>query len=457
MMEPQPESPKSDQASADKAQSQVTNYEIRNVTVPSFDFAEVAKAVRPTVVHVKTYASTSAPRTFPFDFYGQDGEAPVRGAGSGVIYSQDGYIVTNNHVVAEAERIDVVLQDERKFEAEVIGKDPNTDLAVLKIEADQLPDIRVGNSDELQIGQWVLAVGNPFNLTSTVTAGIVSAKARNINLLGGGSAIESFIQTDAAVNPGNSGGALVDVEGKLVGINTAIASQTGSYAGYSFAVPVTIVSKVVRDLIEFGEVQRGYIGVKIRDVDAELAEDKGLDVLNGVYVDGLMENGAAEEAGIEPGDVIISVQGENIKSVPELQEKVSLKRPGEEVTITLLRDGERLKKTITLKNREGKAELLANTRTKLKEMIGAGMKSINTSLKEKLGLKQGVYVESLEEQGKFKEIGMKEGFVITYVNKQPVSSPKDVYDAMQNGAGGVFIEGVYENGRKGYYAFGLDS
>jgi Do/DeqQ family serine protease len=438
----------------------VTNYSIKNVTVPSFNFAEVAKAVRPAVVHVKTYATQDVPRSFPFDFYGEgDGmEAPVRGSGSGVIFSDDGYIVTNNHVVAEAEEIDVVLQNKRKYRAEIVGTDPNTDLAVLKIDAEEeLSYIRLGNSDDVQVGEWVLAVGNPFNLTSTVTAGIVSAKARNINLLGGGSAIESFIQTDAAVNPGNSGGALVDAEGKLVGINTAIASRTGSYTGYSFAVPVNITDKVVTDIIQYGEVQRGFIGVQIRDVNAELAESKDLEVLKGVYVMGLMENGAAKEAGIQEGDVIVALNDEPVSSVPELQEKVSLMRPGDEVEVTVMRDGKKLEKTMTLKNKEGKAELQATTRSELEEMLAAEFKPVSEQTKEKLGIEHGVRVEKLEKGSKLAEVGIEENFVITYINKRPIHAKEDILKLLMGREGGVFIEGVHPDGRKDYYAFGLDS
>lgn len=290
------------------------------------------------MVHVKTTFQTSTRNysTDPFfDFffgrpersYPQQPQERV-GTGSGVIISEDGYIITNNHVVQKSTNVEVTLNDKRSFPATVIGTDPSTDIALLKIDAKNLPVIPFGNSDALKIGEWVLAVGNPFNLTSTVTAGIVSAKARNINILDADMKIELFIQTDAAVNPGNSGGALVNTRGELVGINTAIASQTGSYTGYSFAVPISIASKVVADLKEFGVVQRAVLGVEIRDINDEFAKEKKLTLLNGAYVVNVVENSSAQDAGIEPGDIITNINGTKVKSVAQLQEQIGRYRPG---------------------------------------------------------------------------------------------------------------------------------
>jgi len=318
----------------------------------AMDFTIAADMSVHSVVNVKTtYPMQSGNQYFydPFrDFFGQRApqqqEAPMS-TGSGVIISQDGYIVTNNHVVEGANKIEVTLNDKRSYTAEVIGKDPTTDLAVLKIKENNLSYMAYGNSDNVKVGEWVLAVGNPFNLTSTVTAGIISAKARNINILNndpskGLNPIESYLQTDAAVNPGNSGGALVNAKGELIGINSAIASNTGSYTGYSFAIPVNIARKVVADLLEFGEVQRAYIGISIQDLDAKLATEKSINEIRGVYVQGLTPNGSGEEAGIKEGDVIIKVGESNVNNVPELQEQVSRYRPGDKVNVTLKRNNQ---------------------------------------------------------------------------------------------------------------------
>ncbi len=287
------------------------------------------------------------------DFFGDgplfgDG-APQGGTGSGVILQNNGYIVTNNHVVDGADELEVTLYDNRKFKAKLIGVDKSTDLAVIKIEDNDLPAISIGDSDKARVGEWVLAVGNPFNLTSTVTAGIISAKGRNINIIEDAYKIESFIQTDAAVNPGNSGGALVDVNGNLLGINTAIASQTGSFAGYSFAIPVNMMQKIVEDLIKYGEVQRGLIGVSIQDLDNEIADDLGINITEGVHIIEVMADGAAKEAGLLSDDIIIGVDDRNIKNTPQLQELVGRGRPGDKVTLNINRSGKQQDIVVTLK------------------------------------------------------------------------------------------------------------
>lgn len=323
----------------------------RAANVP-FDFIKAAEKAMPAVVHItakqnQPTANNRKKRSSPFDFFGDDlgdlffgRQGPRQGTGSGVIIDgYKGYIVTNNHVIDFADDVEVTLYDQRKFKAKVIGKDPSTDLAVLQIEADGLKTLSYANSDNVRVGEWVLAVGNPFNLTSTVTAGIVSAKGRNIDILQDRTAIESFIQTDAAVNPGNSGGALVDDEGNLIGVNTAIASQTGSFAGYSFAIPSNMVKKIVADIIEFGAAQRGFLGVGIQSLDNDLADDLGVNITEGVHILSVQEGAAADKAGILEDDVIVAVNGRKVRNAPELQELVGRNRPGDEVELTINRKG----------------------------------------------------------------------------------------------------------------------
>ena len=368
--------------------------------------------------------------------------------------------MTNNHVINKAENIEVALNDRQSYSAKVIGQDPTTDLALLKIDATDLPFVSYGNSDETKVGEWVLAVGNPFNLTSTVTAGIVSAKGRDINILGvdsrtGASAIESFIQTDAAVNPGNSGGALVNAKGELVGINSAIQSSTGSYVGYSFAIPVNIVRKIVNDLKEYGTVQRAFIGVNIRDIDKKLAEKESLGNLNGVYVSGVVDNGAAEDAGIETGDIIKKVGSVQVNKVPELQEQISQFRPGDEVVITLSRDGEEVEKKVVLKNYKGSTEPINSETEATLKALGARFDKVSESEMQKLGISGGVKVKQLFS-GKLMRAGVQEGFIITRVDKQPVNDQEDILRILQGKKGGVLIEGVYPNGKERYYGFGME-
>ena len=321
-------------------------------TVP-FDFTVAAEKTTPAVVHItskQTVKEEVKRQQSPFDFFfGPMEGTPKQGTGSGVIIDDEGFIVTNNHVVDFADEITVTLYDQRKFKATKVGTDPTTDLALIKIEAEELPVLAFGNSDDVKVGEWVLAVGNPLNLTSTVTAGIVSAKGRNINILEGGTAIESFIQTDAAVNPGNSGGALVDQQGNLIGINTAIASYTGSFSGYSFAVPASIVMKVVEDLKEFGSAKRGFMGVSIQNMDSELATDLGVNIVEGVHIVGVQDGGAADDAGMKVDDIVTQINGRNVKTAPELQELVGRNRPGDEIEVTINRKGALKKLYITLK------------------------------------------------------------------------------------------------------------
>lgn len=425
------------------------------------DFTPAAEATVPAVVHVTTlYPRQNTfrnPYFDPFNFFwgspGQTQQMPQQqSTGSGVILSEDGYIVTNNHVIENAEKVEVTLDDKKTYQASIVGTDPSTDLALLKIAARGLPFSTFGNSDQVRVGEWVLAVGNPFNLNSTVTAGIVSAKARNIHILPDQKfPIESFIQTDAAVNPGNSGGALVNTRGELIGINAAIASNTGSYSGYSFAIPVNIVRKVVDDLIEFGNVQRGFIGVSIRDVDDNLAKEKKLSSLSGVYVAGLTEDGAAGLAGIREGDIIKAINGIAIKSSPELQEQVGRYRPGDRINVTVLRDDEEKTFPVVLRNKEGTTRVIRNESASI---LGASLSSASESDLNKLGLKHGVKVKELQS-GKLKEAGLKEGFIITSIDNKPVKEPSDVTQYIDNRKGGILIEGYYSNGMKAYYGFGM--
>ena len=423
------------------------------------DFIGASTKATPAVVHIRSSYESSksdSPTTWEELFGGRGGQS----SGSGVIISSDGYVATNNHVIEKAKKVEVTLEDKRSYFAEVIGTDPTTDLALLKIKEENLPFLSFANSNNVQVGEWVLAVGNPFNLTSTVTAGIVSAKGRSLNLLDEEFAIESFIQTDAAVNPGNSGGALINIDGNLVGINTAIASETGSFAGYSFAVPANIVSKVMKDLKEFGEVQRGIIGVQIRNINAQFAEDRNLTTLNGAYVSGIIPGSAAAAGGIERGDVIIQVDEEKIGSSSELQEVIGTYRPGDAVRVKIIRDGEAMTLKVVLRNKEGKTKLGARrsdteeqpTMIASEDDLGATLAPISTKDKYQLGLEKGVKVLELVD-GKLQEVGVEEGFVITRINEHPVADADDVVEEMNAGNGSVMIEGLTEEGKKMIYAF----
>jgi serine protease Do len=440
-------------SAADKQPVHFVNSPGAPVTGP--DFTTAADLSVHAVVHVKTYTNQALYNPFdPFGFWGQQQRRePVQeGSGSGVIITDDGYIVTNNHVVNDASKVEVTLNDNRTFTAKIVGTDPSTDLALLKIDEKNLPFIVYGNSDDLRVGEWVLAVGNPFNLTSTVTAGIVSAKARNIGILPDQFKIESFIQTDAAVNPGNSGGALVNTRGELVGINAAIASSTGSYAGYSFAIPVNLVKKVMNDLLEYGSVQRGFIGVSIRDIDSKLANEKGIRDIRGVYVAGLTEDGAAADAGIREGDIILKIGDVEVNSSPQLQEQVGRFRPGDRIAVTYSREGEVRTTTLTLRNREGSTALVKNEPAVT--LLGAEFQNIPKSEMQRLAIKGGVKVTRLNN-GKLSNAGIREGFIITQIDKRPIANLEELDNTLRNKQGGVLIEGVYPNGTKAYYGFGI--
>jgi len=347
------------QTTAPAIQESVFARAVNNINVPPsttnvpFDFKVAAAKSMPAVVHISAkIAQPASNRQDPFRFFFGDaygGGQPQGGTGSGVFYTRDGYIVTNNHVVANADEVEVTLYDNRTYTARVIGTEEKSDLAVIKIEGNNFPILDFSNSDEAEVGEWVLAVGNPFDLTSTVTAGIVSAKGRSINLLGGGKAIESFIQTDAAVNPGNSGGALVDAKGRLLGINTAIATRSGVFSGYSFAIPVNLVRRIADDIIEYGSFQRAYLGVEISELDGDYAEQLGLPITQGVVIEKLVEGGSAKMSGLLPKDVIVGVNNREVKSVPELQEMIGQAKAGDIIEIAVNRDGEELYLPVRLK------------------------------------------------------------------------------------------------------------
>lgn len=426
----------------------------------TMDFTEAAEGTLNSVVHITTETnpktSSSDDEFFELFFGRRSSRTPQMSTGSGVIISNDGYIVTNNHVINGADKVTITLNNNKEYEASVIGTDPATDLAVIKIEETGLSEIALGNSDNVQVGEWVLAVGNPFNLTSTVTAGIVSAKARSINIMqpdvkNNVFPIESFIQTDAAVNPGNSGGALVNAQGELVGINTAIASRTGSFSGYSFAVPVNIMKKVTTDIIKYGLVQRAYIGVSIQEMNQELADKLEIKNTEGVYVNGLSEGGAAESAGIKEGDIIVKVQDVIVKSVPALQEQIGKFKPGDKVNIGLYRDGTYRTYNVLLKNIEGNTKVVKKPKEVTINSLGAKLKAISKEEKNDLGIKNGVKVESISS-GKLSEFGIEKGFIITKINDESIISPKDVEDKLDSVSGTINIQGVYPNGMRAYYS-----
>ena len=443
----------------------LTNYvfDSTDFVVPEgLNFVFASKAATPSVVHIRTLyrgsAANSPVNDFLREYFDDQGEGQdnnrSRGGGSGVILSTDGYIVTNNHVVQGAEEIEVLLNNNRSYPAKIIGTDPTTDLAVIKIDETNLQAIKMGSSENIQIGEWVLAIGNPFEFRSTVTAGIVSAKARNINILRRRDAlqIESFIQTDAAVNPGNSGGALVNLTGALVGINTAIVSPTGAFSGYSFAVPVSLVQKVAADLIEFGTIQRGLLGVRILDVDAELAEQLDLDIVEGIYIQEVIANQAADEAGMNVGDVVIGIGDKKVASVAELQEQVAMNRPGDRIKVKYIRDGKLKELFATLKNTEGTTNVIEVTNSFKRE--GATFEEASVELLEELRIEGGVRVSEVN-LGKWKSAGLKKGFIITRLDKTKISSLEQFIALVNNVKGdGLLIEGYYPNGEKAYYGIG---
>jgi serine protease Do len=420
------------------------------------DFTYAAEQTVHAVVHVHTKQTIGGQAENPIMewFYGDRYNKPreVSGYGSGVIISADGYIITNNHVIEEAESVDVTLNDKRTFTAKVIGRDPGSDIALLKISATNLQYIKYGDSDKLKLGEWVLAVGNPFNLTSTVTAGIVSAKGRNLGLNEGDYRIESFIQTDAALNMGNSGGALVDTKGMLVGITSAIISPNGGYAGNSFAIPVSIVKKVVDDLKEFGEVQRALIGVEIRDVDSDIAEKQKLGEVRGALITRVVPDGSAEAAGLKEDDVIVGFDGHDVGSVAELQEQVGRHRPGYQGSVSYLRNGKENTVQVVLKNKSGNTSVVTSD-SGSDDVFGAKLESLGSSEMRSLKVDNGVKVRELND-GKFKDLGIKRGYVILNINGKKVRTPSDVRQYSDNGRTLKSIGGIQSDGTIFSYQFG---
>jgi serine protease Do len=420
------------------------------------DFTYAAELAVHAVVHVHVKMMGAPDNPVMDFFYGERNAHPreVSGYGSGVIISSDGYIITNNHVVENAESVDVTLNDKRTFTAKVVGRDPGSDIALLKINADNLPYMKYGDSDKLRLGEWVLAVGNPFNLTSTVTAGIVSAKGRSLDLNDGPYSVESFIQTDAALNMGNSGGALVDTKGLLVGITSAILSPNGAYSGNSFAIPVSIVKKVVEDLKKYGEVQRALIGVNIRDVESEDARKLDLPAVQGAMITRVLDQGAAKEAGLKANDVIVKFDGDKINSVSDLQEFVGEKRPGDKAEITYYRNGKENTVTLIMKNMAGNTKIVTPAMEEATdEVFGAKLTPLSSDEMGTLNIDYGVKVTEVNK-GKFKDIGMAPGYVILSVNGKKVKSAQDVKDNSDNGTKLKSIEGLLPDGTVLNYQFG---
>jgi serine protease Do len=445
------------------------------------DFSQAAAEVTPAVVYIRTtYASQASSGQDQMqqlfgDMFGQRmaPQGPQMASGSGVIISPDGYIVTNNHVVEKAEKIDIVTNDHRHFIAKVIGTDPNTDLALIKISATNLPIVKLGNSDAVKVGEWVLAVGNPFKLTSTVTAGIVSAKGRGIGIIGseenqeqatpfghmrgqrpGGkqlnTGIESFIQTDAAINPGNSGGALVNTKGELIGINSAIASQTGSYEGYGFAIPVNLAKKVLNDIQKYGSVKRGYLGVSFKELDQDAADALHIDKTVGLYVDDVAPGSGAAQAGLQHGDIITKVEGKTVYESSDLQEPVARLQPGDKISLTLLRGNDEKNVSVVLKADAGNMTHRTASNKSSEELynkLGASFKSLTPAQKAKFHVNSGVMVTQVRPGLLFDDTQIPVGSVITSINKRPVNSTDDITSAiasMRNG--NLIITGYYPDG-----------
>ena len=436
------------------------------------DFTAAAEKVTPAVVHISSTLdgprrnqTEEAPESDPFrEFFGprfQFPQGPSQASGSGVIINENGYIVTNNHVVQDADIVEVSLVDNRTYTAEVIGTDPDTDIALIKINEKGLPYLSFVDSDKARVGEWVLAVGNPFNLNSTVTAGIISAKGRSINIMNrnsgkGNTAIESFIQTDAAINPGNSGGALVDLQGGLLGINTAIASPTGSYSGYGFAVPSDIVSKIVEDLIQFGAVQRGWLGVSIGSVNRELIKQHDLTVNEGAFISGFAENSSAKEAGLKEGDVVTKIDNTTIRSSTALIESVGRHRPGDKLNVTVNRKGKEMTFPVVLKNREGSLTAIKAEDRSGFASLGMELEDIDAKVLKNLDIESGVRLKVLGSGKLARFTDIREGFIITHINEQPVKSVKELNEMLKKKRSGelVILTGRYENSPREFnYAF----
>lgn len=413
------------------------------------NFTAAAEAVTPAVVNIRTIQGGN------FDLWGSNSNLSSS-SGSGVIISPDGYIVTNNHVIEEGDDIEVTLNDKREFEAKVIGTDPSTDMALIKIKGNNLPYLIFGNSDSLRVGEWVLAVGSPFDLESTVTAGIVSAKARNIDILEGQDRIESFIQTDAAVNPGNSGGALVNTNGELIGINTAIITRSGRYEGYSFAVPANLVRKVIKDLRDYGVVQRGIMGVYIDEITNRKAKELGLPSVEGVLITRISPGGSAEDAGIEKNDVIISINGVKTRTLPEMQELLGRYRPGNLLQVEYLRKGKSYKVEIILKDKTNGVASISSSEEAILRTLGFELRNLTKEEKKRMQV-DGVKVISIYRGSKIERTNMDPGFIITNLDNRRIGSVKELIRELEEASGKVMLEGIYEHYPGSYYyAFPID-
>lgn len=413
------------------------------------NFTAAAEAVTPAVVNIRTIQGGN------FDLWGSNSNLSSS-SGSGVIISPDGYIVTNNHVIEEGDDIEVTLNDKREFEAKVIGTDPSTDMALIKIKGNNLPYLIFGNSDSLRVGEWVLAVGSPFDLESTVTAGIVSAKARNIDILEGQDRIESFIQTDAAVNPGNSGGALVNTNGELIGINTAIITRSGRYEGYSFAVPANLVRKVIKDLRDYGVVQRGIMGVYIDEITNRKAKELGLPSVEGVLITRISPGGSAEDAGMEKNDVIISINGVKTRTLPEMQELLGRYRPGNLLQVEYLRKGKSYKVEIILKDKTNGVASISSSEEAILRTLGFELRNLTKEEKKRMQV-DGVKVISIYRGSKIERTNMDPGFIITNLDNRRIGSVKELIRELEEASGKVMLEGIYEHYPGSYYyAFPID-
>jgi len=412
------------------------------------DLVKASNSSKMAVVYIESTLST------PSNYFGRS--RAQASTGSGVIISENGYIATNHHVIEGGSEISVLMEDGREFEAKVIGSDPSTDLALLKVDAKGLPHLSFGDSDSVQVGEWVLAIGNPFRLYSTVTAGIVSAKSRNINILDN-SAIEAFIQTDAAVNPGNSGGALVNTRGQLVGVNTAIMTTSGMYEGFSFAVPSNLVKKVLEDIREFGSIRRGWLGVVIRPIDATSAKKAGLDEISGVLIEEVNVSSAADQAGLKAGDVIINIDGQKIMTSPDFMSKIGQHRPGDILNFQYIRDGKR--KDTIVKLSDSRVATLGNQITtdvnpdEILTDIGINIRNLNAGEKERLP-KEGVIVNTIEPGSKTSRANMEEKFIITRINGESIKNTDELKTALKHAGTGLYLQGYYED-YPGDYAYTL--
>ncbi len=415
----------------------------------NLDFVKASRVSTASVVYIKTRSQNSYGNSWMDWFFG-GGTTQSISSGSGVIYSADGFIITNNHVIDQADQIEVIL-GKKTYSASIIGTDPSSDLAVLKIDEKNLPNIQVSSSHDVQIGDWVLAVGNPFNLTSTVTAGIVSAKGRELNITNDMFPIESFIQTDAAINPGNSGGALVNLEGQLIGINTAILSKTGSYAGYGFAVPSDIVKKVVDDIIKYGEVQKAFFGAEVADINSEVAARLETEDFSGVIISRIQSDGAAAKIDLRKDDIILKFDNEPIDSRSQFEEILSYKSPGDKVNVVFKRNQKIISNTITLTNKEGTTEILKR-QVFTSRTLGAEFEKISKVERDRLQTEQGVRVTKVY-QGLIAQMGLSEGFIITYINKVPINDPETLADILTKIRGRVYLEGINKQGRKEMYRY----